>query len=113
MIYDDKSFIGSVIRNARKKAKLSQAELSEQLGMSEKNLSNIENGRQFPQVNNFLRIIQFLNIPLEDFGVTLSETESDNVVKTQIISKILSCPNSQLNLYDKAISLIDETIRFN
>jgi len=113
MIYDDKSFIGSVIRNARKKAKLSQAELSERLGMSEKNLSNIENGRQFPQVNNFLRIIQFLNIPLEDFGVTLPETEFDDKIKTQIISKLLSCPNSQLGLYDKAISLIDETIKFN
>jgi transcriptional regulator with XRE-family HTH domain len=45
-MYNNKSFIGNIIRNARKKAKLSQAELSEKLGMSEKNLGNIENGRQ-------------------------------------------------------------------
>lgn len=110
MIYDDKNFIGAVIRNARKKAKLSQAELSEQLGMSEKNLSNIENGRQFPQVNNFLRIIQFLNLSLEDFGVALPKTELNNELKNKIISKFLSCTENKLKLYDKAISLIDETI---
>ena len=35
MIYDDKKFIGKVIKNARKKAKLSQAELSEKIEMSD------------------------------------------------------------------------------
>lgn len=29
MIYDDKKFIGKIIKNARKKAKFSQAELAE------------------------------------------------------------------------------------
>ena len=31
MIYDDKKFIGKVVRNARKKARLNQSELSEKL----------------------------------------------------------------------------------
>ena len=56
MIYDDKKFIGKIIKNARKKLKLTQAELAEKIDMSEKNLGNIEKGKQFPQINNFFRI---------------------------------------------------------
>jgi len=110
MIYDDKKFIGNVIRNARKQAKLNQAELSEKLGMSEKNLGNIENGRQFPQVNNFLRIIQELNLSLEDFGIIKQKTICDNKIKQELISKILKNPDNNLKLYSKAINLIDEII---
>lgn len=108
MIYDDKKFIGKVIRNARKKAKLNQAELSEKLGMSEKNLGNIENGRQYPQVNNFLRIIEVLNLTLEDFGVNSSERQIKNEEKNNLISKILSSPDFKNNLYRKALELIDD-----
>lgn len=110
MIYDNKNFIGNVIRNARKKAKLNQAELSEKLGMSEKNLGNIENGRQFPQVNNFLRIIQVLNLSLEDFGVIQQQTFKDDKVKQELISKFLYNSDVKLKLYAKAINLIDEVM---
>lgn len=107
MIYDDKNFIGNVIRNARKQAKLNQSELSEKLGMSEKNLGNIENGRQYPQVNNFLRIIEVLNLSLEDFGVKLTK-RTDNEAKSELISKILATPTGKIKLYNKAFNLIDE-----
>lgn len=107
MIYNDKKFIGNVIRNARKQAKLNQAELSEQLGMSEKNLGNIENGRQYPQVNNFLKIIEVLNLSVEDFGVKLTNKQ-DNQLKSKLISKILTNSDNKLKLYDKALSIIDD-----
>ena len=47
-LYEDKEFIGKKIKQFRIKAKLSQAELSEKIGMTEKNLSNIERGLQIP-----------------------------------------------------------------
>ena len=100
-------FIGSVIRNARKTAKLNQAELSEKLGMSEKNLGNIENGRQYPQVNNFLKIIEVLDLKLGDFGVRISDTKTINN-KSKLISKILSSSHNRTELYEKALNLIDE-----
>lgn len=108
MIYDDKKFIGTVIRTARKQAKMNQAELSEKLGMSEKNISNIENGRQYPQVNNFLRIIEVLNLTLEDFGVNRSEQVHLSPEKDSLNSKILSCPDDKIELYTRAIQLIDD-----
>ena len=112
MIYDDKKFIGNVIRNARKQAKLNQAELSEKLGMSEKNLGNIENGRQYPQVNNFLRIIEVLNLTLEDFGINTEPQNQSNNLKTRLLSQMLSCPAEKLALYDKALNLIDEIFSY-
>lgn len=51
-------FIGNIIRNARKNAKLSQAELSEKLEMSEKNLGNIEMVSSFPKSTIYLELLK-------------------------------------------------------
>ena len=55
-LYDDKEFVGKKIKQLRTNAGLSQAELSEKIGMTEKNLSNIERGLQYPALNSFLNV---------------------------------------------------------
>jgi len=105
MIYDDKKFIGSVIRNARNKAKISQAELSEKIGMCDKNLGNIENGKQFPQVNNFLRIIEILNLSLDNFGVSTKVQEKKDI--DVILKKLLCSSPTKIDLYTKALDFVD------
>ena len=109
MIYDDKKFIGKVIRNRRIKANLTQAELAEKICMSEKNFGNIENGRQFPAVNNFLRIIELLDIPMEEFGIRIENTE--NNVKKKLIEQILNANTNRCDKYLKAINFIDDIIK--
>ncbi len=104
MIYDDKRFIGQVIRNARKRAGLTQNQLAESIGMSEKNLGNIENGKQFPQVNNFLHLIEFLNIPLSDFGV--NKVIRDNHSKNELAKLLLTTSNKHIDIYKKIFELI-------
>lgn len=108
MIYDDKKFIGNVIKTARKKAKLSQAELCEKLNMSDKNLGNIENGKQFPQVNNFLKIIEILNLNLEDFGVKNTQIKDNK--KDELSKIILSADDKKISSYIKALKMVDEII---
>lgn len=95
MIYDDKKFIGSVIKNARKKAGLTQAQLSELVDMSDKNLGNIEKGKQFPQVNNFLHLIEVLNLHVKEFGVNF-EFREDVKAKNEIIKKVLSANEKKI-----------------
>ena len=107
MLYDDKKFIGSVIKNARKKAKMSQAELSELINICDKNLGNIENGKQFPQVNNFLKIIEVLNIPLSDFGVNYSKNEQDKT-KEEILKKIYKANSNKIKIYFEALGFVDK-----
>ena len=107
MLYDDKKFIGSVIKNARKKANLSQAELAELINMCDKNLGNIENGKQFPQVNNFLKIIETLRISLEDFGVKEYKNKSDTN-KEELLKIIYSATQQKTQIYLEALNFINK-----
>ena len=72
--YDDKEFLGKKIKQLRVNSKLSQAELSEKIGMTEKNLSNIERGLQVPALNSFLRLLDVLNVSLTEFCISTSDT---------------------------------------
>ena len=109
MIYDDKKFIGSVIRNARKKAGLTQARLSEIVDMTDKNLGNIEKGKQFPQVNNFLHLLEVLNLSVGDFGVKL-EQQKNTTIKNEIMKKILSADEKKLNAYEIMINSVTKIL---
>lgn len=90
-IYDDKEFIGKKFKQLRKNAGLSQADLSEKIGMTEKNLSNIERGLQLPALNSFFKMLDIMNIPLYEFGVNPKNTE--NAQRDELIKEIyLSSP---------------------
>lgn len=85
-LFEDKDFLGKKIKQLRTNANLSQAALSEKLGMTEKNLSNIERGLQFPALNNFLRLLDVLRVPLSEFGI--SATSSGDKVREELIKEI-------------------------
>lgn len=74
-LYDDKEFVGKKIKQLRTNAGLSQAELSEKIGMTEKNLSNIERGLQYPALNSFLKLLDILDISVGEFGVNIINDE--------------------------------------
>lgn len=101
MIYDDKKFIGEIIKNARKKFKLTQAELAEKIEMSEKNLGNIEKGKQFPQINNFFRLLEVLNLSIKDFGVNASDKFDEN--REKLIQKIYLLDKKEVEIYSKLV----------
>ena len=95
-VYEDKVFLGKKIKQLRNNAKLSQAKLSEKIGMSEKNLSNIERGVQFPEVSNFLKLIDVLKVSLSEFGINIDNVENKkkDKDKEELIKEIyLSNPN--------------------
>lgn len=106
MIYDDKKFIGEIIKKARKKSKLTQAELAEKIDMSEKNLGNIENGKQFPQINNFFRILEVLNLSVEDFGVNANQNK--NQMRENLIQNIYLLNDTELEIYSNLIKYISK-----
>ena len=108
-LYDDKEFLGKKIKQLRVNAKLSQAELSEKIGMTEKNLSNIERGLQVPALNSFLKMLDVLNISLSEFGVSTNETE--NKSRDELIKEIYLANPNEIEAYLKIIKTIKE-IRF-
>ena len=96
-LYEDKKFIGKKIKQLRTSAKLSQAELSEKIGMTEKNLSNIERGLQIPALNNFLRLLDVLKVPLSEFGV--SSVDSKNKNRDMLLKEIYLANSQELDTY--------------
>ena len=65
----NKKIVAKIIQNSRRNAKLTQAELAEKIGISEKHLSKIETGRNYPALDTFLKILMELNLTLGDFGL--------------------------------------------
>lgn len=105
-LYDDKKFLGKKIKQLRISAKLSQAELSEKIGMTEKNLSNIERGLQIPALNSFLRLLDILNISLTEFG--LNDIKSENTNRDKLIKEIYLATPKEIDVYLSIIEKLKE-----
>lgn len=57
-----KKLIGQIIRNTREDLNLTQEELSARIELDQSNLSNIENGKNFPSFITFCKLIEELNV---------------------------------------------------
>ena len=55
------NILGSRIMQRRKQLRIKQSELAEMLGVSDNQISNIENGKSFPKLNNFILLCNILN----------------------------------------------------
>lgn len=54
--------IGTIVRNHRKKAGLSQAKLAQMAGVGKTAVFDVEKGKQTVQLDTLLKIMQVLNI---------------------------------------------------
>lgn len=106
---DDKKFIGKTIQSLRKKAHIRQSELAEKIGISEKHLSKIETGRNFPSLSNFLRMAQVLNFSLSDFGI--KETESEDKYKELLLKLAYSAGEKEAKAYCEMIETLKKIMK--
>ncbi len=63
----DQEKIGKFIANLRKEKKLTQVQLAEKLGVSDKSVSRWENGKCLPDVSLFRDLCNILGITLNEF----------------------------------------------
>lgn len=105
----DKKNIGTVIKQARKKAGLKQYELAEMAGFSEKHLCRIENGKYLPKLEHFLSIVSILNLKLDDFGINSINKEMSSD-KTNLINKILTSDDKLVKIYSEIFENMDRII---
>ena len=62
----DKAFYtGQIIEDARKKAKITQAELARRIGSDRSYISRVESGQTEPKVSTFYRIMNALGCKIE------------------------------------------------
>ena len=93
---DDRTDLASRIKKARENAHISQRELGESIGVSDKSISSYEKGRSIPPIKKLKRIAKKTNKPLAYF----TEEETMNI---DIISK--------LNIVEKELREIHELIK--
>jgi len=63
-------YTGQIIGDARKKAKISQAELARRIGSDRSYISRVEHGQTEPKVSTFYRIMNALGCQIE-FSMSL------------------------------------------
>ena len=97
----DKLYVGRVIRQKRKDLGLKQSELAEMVGISEKHLSKIETGKNYPALDNFFKMTEILKLSLKDF--------SSNKNKLKMIVNIAT--EQQVNMYLDMIEVINHHIK--
>lgn len=102
----EKKYIAQIIQNARKEKGLKQSQLAEKIGISEKHLSKIETGRNYPALDNFLRIIEVLDLSLKDFGL---KDNGRNSEQKEFLQRIINTSSEkQLNVYADIINTLQK-----
>ena len=99
--------IGKFILECRKEKKLTQAELAEKLGVTDKSISNWENGRNMPDLSLFKLLCELLDISINDLisGEKVSEDKYQEKLEENIISTI-DYTNKKLSKKNNVIGII-------
>jgi len=103
----DQEKIGKFIAERRKTKKITQQELAEKLGVSDRTIGNWENGRNMPDLSLFKPLCLELDITINELlsGEKLSEEEYQEKFEENILNTIDYSTN-KLNKYNGLISLI-------
>ena len=105
--------IGTIIRNARNNAKLSQEQAAEALGVSRQTISNWETGKSYPDIISVIRMSELYSVSLDHLlkeEDSMKQTykefleESTNVVKSNDQKSKLILATTVLGIW--ALSLI-------
>ena len=99
--------IGNFIAECRRQKKMTQYELGEKLGVTEKSISNWENGRNMPDLSLFKPLCEELNITINELlsGEKISEDNYQEKFEENIINTI-SYSNKKLEKKNQLIGLI-------
>lgn len=99
--------IGKFISECRKQKKLTQSELGEKLGVTEKSISNWENGRNMPDLSLFKPLCDELEITINDLmsGEKIDKENYQEKFEENIVSTI-DYSTKKFNKYNKVIALI-------
>ncbi len=103
----DQLNIGKFIAKCRKEKKITQSELAEQLGVTDRSVSNWENGKNMPDLSLFKPLCEILGITINELlsGKKLREDEYQNKFEENMVNTIVYS-TKKINKYSQFISLI-------
>ena len=109
---DDKMYgIGSNVRAARKKADMTQEELSESIGVTPQYLSDLERGLVGTSVSTLMRICDRLNVSA-DF-ILFGEDSIGGSGNSTLIEKIQRLPAHKAAIVESSVNLLLEAMEMD
>lgn len=103
----DKKFIGKTLRDLRRNAGLTQLQLAEKAGLSEKHISKIEQGANLPALDNFLKMADVLQMNIPEFGVI---PDNQDCLRSEILRLISTSNDCELKLYHDLILTVKQNL---
>ena len=99
--------IGKFIAECRKNKKMTQSELAEKLGVTDKSIGNWENGRNMPDLSLFKPLCDELGISINDLmsGEKISKEKYQEKFEENIVNTI-DYSSKKINKYTNVIGLI-------
>ena len=99
--------IGKFIAECRKNKKMTQSELAEKLGVTDKSIGNWENGRNMPDLSLFKPLCDELGISINDLmsGEKISKEKYQEKFEENIVNTI-DYSSKKINKYNSVIALI-------
>ena len=99
--------IGKFIAECRKNKKMTQSELAEKLGVTDKSIGNWENGRNMPDLSLFKPLCEELGITINDLmsGEKISKDKYQEKFEENIVNTI-DYSTKKINKYSHSIGLI-------
>ena len=99
--------IGKFIAKCRKDKKMTQSELAEKLGVTDKSIGNWENGRNMPDLSLFKSLCDELSITINDLlsGEKISKDKYQEKFEENIVNTI-DYSTKRINKYGNVIGLL-------
>lgn len=99
--------IGKFIAQCRKNKKMTQQDLAEKLGVTDKSIGNWENGRNMPDLSLFKPLCEQLDITINDLlsGEIIKEEKYQEKFEENIVNTIDYSTN-KMNQYNNTIGLL-------
>lgn len=97
--------VGKRIQKYRQLAGLTQEQLSEKSGISQKHISRIEQGYHDTHFTMIYKIAKALNVPIDAFAIDF-EDDNPNIFLNTIKSDIENMSKKQLNMLRDSIETI-------
>ena len=105
--FDDNMYnIGTNIRTARKRADLTQEEMSEMIGVTPQYLSDLERGLVGTSISTLIRICTELNVS-SDF-ILFGGNDEDGNANSTLIEKIQRLPKHNADIVERYIDFVFE-----
>lgn len=86
----DQEKIGKLIAKCRKDKKMTQQELADQLGVTDKSVSKWENGKCLPNVSLYKELCDILGITLNEFfaGERIKDEEFKEIADNNLLNAL-------------------------